>query len=63
MMALSVGVGLAVRFACPVPEALTPRACTLFAIFASTVTGLVAQPAPVGAWASMALTFTVATRR
>ena len=24
MMALSVGVGLAVRFACPVPEALTP---------------------------------------
>ena len=62
MMALSVGVGLAVRFACPVPEALTPRAWTLFAIFASTVTGLVAKPAPVGAWAFMALTFTVATK-
>ena len=61
-MALSVGVGLAVRFACPVPEALTPRAWTLFAIFASTVTGLVAKPAPVGAWAFMALTFTVATK-
>jgi DASS family divalent anion:Na+ symporter len=61
MMALSVAVGLAVRFACPVPESLTPRAWTLFAIFASTVTGLVAKPAPVGAWAFMALTFTVAT--
>jgi hypothetical protein len=61
MMALSVAVGLAVRFAFPVPETLTPRAWTLFAIFASTVTGLVAKPAPVGAWAFMALTFTVAT--
>ena len=61
MMALSVAVGLAVRFAWPVPEALTPRAWTLFAIFASTVTGLVAKPAPVGAWAFMALTFTVTT--
>ena len=34
----------------------------LFAIFCSTVTGLVIKPAPVGAWAFMALTVTVASR-
>jgi di/tricarboxylate transporter len=38
------------------------EAWSLLAIFMSTVTGLVIKPAPVGAWAFMALTFTVTTR-
>ena len=62
MMALSVAVGLGVRFLFPVPESLTPQAWNLFAIFCSTVTGLVVKPAPVGAWAFMSLTFTVVTK-
>jgi len=60
--AIAVGVGLAVRFLLPVPDVLTPQAWSLFAIFCSTVTGLVIKPAPVGAWAFMALTVTVASR-
>jgi DASS family divalent anion:Na+ symporter len=62
MMAVSVAVGLAIRFLVPVPEDLSIRAWTLFAIFASTVTGLVVKPAPVGAWAFFALTLTVTTK-
>ena len=59
---VAVLVGLGVRYLVPVPEALIPRAWSLFAIFASTVTGLVAKPLPVGAWAFFALTFAVTTR-
>lgn len=62
MMAVSVGVGLCVRFLLPIPDSLTPQAWNLFAIFTSTVTGLVVKPAPVGAWAFMSLTFTVVTK-
>lgn len=58
----SIAVGLAIKFLVPCPAPLDPRSWSLLAIFMSTVTGLVIKPAPVGAWAFMALTFTVTTR-
>ena len=60
--AASIAVGLAVKYLVPCPAALDAQAWSLLAIFLSTVTGLVIKPAPVGAWAFMALTFTVTTR-
>ena len=58
----SISVGLAVRFLAPVPAGVTPQAWQLLAIFLSTITGLVLQPVATGAWAMMALTFTVVTK-
>ena len=60
--ALSVGVGLAVRFLLPCPAGVAPQAWTLLAIFLSTITGLVLTPLPVGAWAFLGLSTTVVTK-
>ena len=60
--ALSIGVGLAVRFLLPCPAAVAPQAWTLLAIFLSTITGLVLTPLPVGAWAFIGLSTTVVTK-
>jgi len=60
--AISIAMGLVIKYLVPCPVPLDPQAWSLLAIFMSTVTGLVIKPAPVGAWAFMALTFTVTTR-
>jgi DASS family divalent anion:Na+ symporter len=57
-----VGVGLAVQFLAPRPAEVTPQAWQLLSIFLSTIAGLVLGPLPVGAWAFLGLTATVATR-
>jgi DASS family divalent anion:Na+ symporter len=57
----SVAVGLAVRFLAPRPAEVTPQAWQLLSIFLSTIAGLVLGPLPVGAWAFLGLTATVAT--
>lgn len=59
---LSVGVGLALRYLVPKPDAVTTQAWQLLAIFASTITGLVLSPLPVGAWAFLGLTVSVVTK-
>ena len=59
---LSVGVGLALRYLVPKPDAVTTQAWQLLAIFASTITGLVLSPLPVGAWAFLGLTVSVITK-
>jgi di/tricarboxylate transporter len=59
---LSLAAGLAVRFLVPRPAEVTPEAWQLLSIFLSTIAGLVLGPLPVGAWAFLGLTATVATR-
>ncbi|BBN06238.1 divalent anion:Na+ symporter, DASS family [Marchantia polymorpha subsp. ruderalis] len=59
---LSVAVGLIIRFLVPKPVAVTAQAWQLFAIFLSTIAGLVLAPLPVGAWAFLGLTVTVLTK-
>jgi len=59
---ISLALGLAVRFLVPRPAKVTPQAWQLLSIFLSTIAGLVLAPLPVGAWAFLGLTATVATR-
>ena len=59
--AQAIAVGLALRFLVPIPDGITDQGWSLLAIFASTVLGLVLDPLPVGAWAFLAITVTVAT--
>ncbi|KAJ9552055.1 hypothetical protein OSB04_016100 [Centaurea solstitialis] len=49
-LALSIAIGLLIRFVVPKPVEVTPQAWQLLAIFASTIAGLVLSPLPVGAW-------------
>jgi DASS family divalent anion:Na+ symporter len=58
---IAVAAGLAVRFLVPAPAGTAPEAWSLFAIFLSTILGLVLEPLPVGAWAFCSLTAVVAT--
>ncbi|KAL6661669.1 hypothetical protein ACP70R_001053 [Stipagrostis hirtigluma subsp. patula] len=58
----SLAAGLAVCFLVPRPAEVTPQAWQLLSIFLSTIAGLVLGPLPVGAWAFLGLTATVATR-
>jgi anion transporter len=59
---LSIAVGLIVRYVIPIPVGVSVQGWQLLSIFLATVTGLVAGPLPVGAWAFCALTFTVVTK-
>ncbi|KAL3630218.1 Dicarboxylate transporter 2.1, chloroplastic [Castilleja foliolosa] len=59
---LCVAVGLILKFAIPKPNAVSPKAWSLLAIFITTVAGLVLSPLPVGAWAFVCLTITVVTK-
>ncbi|EES14336.2 dicarboxylate transporter 2.1, chloroplastic [Sorghum bicolor] len=59
---ISLALGLAVRFLVPRPAQVTSQAWQLLSIFLSTIAGLVLAPLPVGAWAFLGLTVTVATR-
>ncbi|KAJ1290050.1 hypothetical protein BS78_02G212400 [Paspalum vaginatum] len=61
-LAISIAVGLAVRFLAPRPAEVSPQAWQLLSIFLSTIAGLVLGPLPVGAWAFLGLTAAVATR-
>lgn len=58
-LALSVAVGIIVRFFVPKPAAVSTQAWQLLAIFLSTITGLVLSPLPVGAWAFLGLTTSI----
>ncbi|URE00991.1 Sodium:sulfate symporter transmembrane region [Musa troglodytarum] len=62
LLAISLAVGLAVRFLVPRPVEVTPQAWQLLAIFLSTIAGLVLSPLPVGAWAFIGLTASVITK-
>ncbi|URE49843.1 Sodium:sulfate symporter transmembrane region [Musa troglodytarum] len=60
--AISVAIGLAVRFLVPRPVEVTPQAWQLLSIFLSTIAGLVLSPLPVGAWAFIGLTASIITK-
>ncbi|EPS58215.1 hypothetical protein M569_16600, partial [Genlisea aurea] len=57
-----VALGVILRFAIPKPHAVTHKAWSLLAMFIVTVAGLIVSPLPVGAWAFVCLTFTVASK-
>ncbi|XP_026664942.2 dicarboxylate transporter 2.1, chloroplastic [Phoenix dactylifera] len=61
-LAISLAIGLAVRFLVPRPIEVTSQAWQLLAIFLSTIAGLVLSPLPVGAWAFLGLTASVVTK-
>ncbi|KAL7598105.1 dicarboxylate transporter 2.1, chloroplastic [Lactuca sativa] len=61
-LALSISVGLIVCFAIPKPSQVTTQAWRLFAIFLTTIAGLILGPLPVGAWAFVCLTISVVTK-
>eukprot|EP00197_Chlamydomonas_leiostraca_P013069 CAMPEP_0202870626 /NCGR_PEP_ID=MMETSP1391-20130828/16250_1 /ASSEMBLY_ACC=CAM_ASM_000867 /TAXON_ID=1034604 /ORGANISM="Chlamydomonas leiostraca, Strain SAG 11-49" /LENGTH=530 /DNA_ID=CAMNT_0049551235 /DNA_START=165 /DNA_END=1758 /DNA_ORIENTATION=+ len=58
----ALAVGLAIRFLIPIPEGITTQGWTLLSIFVTTILGLVLDPLPVGAWAFIAVTVTLATK-
>ncbi|GMH38397.1 hypothetical protein BSKO_06281 [Bryopsis sp. KO-2023] len=60
-MAITIAVGLVLRYLVPIPEGIVPEAWTLLSIFLSTITGLVVAPLPTGAVAFIALTVSVLT--
>ncbi|KAJ0981417.1 hypothetical protein J5N97_009672 [Dioscorea zingiberensis] len=61
-LAISLAIGLAVRFLVPRPVDVSPQAWQLLSIFLSTIAGLVLGPLPVGAWAFLGLTVSILTR-
>lgn len=61
-LAISLAIGLIVRYLVPKPVEVTPQAWQLLSIFLSTIAGLVLSPLPVGAWAFLGLTTAVITR-
>lgn len=61
-LAISLAIGIIVRFLVPKPVEVTPQAWQLLSIFLSTIAGLVLSPLPVGAWAFLGLTTAVITR-
>lgn len=60
--AVAIGIGLLVKFVVPAPAGITEQAWSLFAIFLSTIMGLVLEPLPVGAWAFLSLTAVLVTK-
>lgn len=45
-LAMSVAVGLVIRYLCPIPASLDPQAWSILAIFAATIAGIVTAPLP-----------------
>lgn len=45
-MAISVGVGLLIRFLIPIPAGVSPQGWSILALFVATVCGIVTQPLP-----------------
>jgi len=58
----AIAVGLIVRYVVPIPVGITTQAWQLLSIFLATITGLVAGPLPVGAWAFCGVTVAVVTK-
>ncbi|KAL6754020.1 2-oxoglutarate/malate translocator [Haematococcus lacustris] len=58
----AIAVGLAIRFLAPIPAGVSEQGWTLLSIFVTTILGLVLDPLPVGAWAFIAITVTLATK-
>lgn len=54
-LAIVIGIG-AVLWFLPHPEAITPSAWHLFAVFAATIAGFILQPMPIGAVAFIGVT-------
>ncbi|KAJ9538030.1 hypothetical protein OSB04_030763 [Centaurea solstitialis] len=61
-LALSLAIGIVVRFVIAKPDDVTWQAWQLLSIFLSTIAGLVLSPLPVGAWAFLGLTATIVTK-
>ncbi|CAN7046357.1 unnamed protein product [Brassica rapa subsp. trilocularis] len=61
-LAVSISIGLIVRFLIPRPEQVTPQGWQLLSVFLFTISGLVLGPLPVGAWAFIGLTASIVTR-
>ncbi|CAN7004982.1 unnamed protein product [Brassica oleracea var. botrytis] len=61
-VAISISIGLIVRFLIPRPEQVTPQGWQLLSVFLFTISGLVLGPLPVGAWAFIGLTASIVTR-
>ncbi|KAF8117834.1 hypothetical protein N665_0008s0175 [Sinapis alba] len=61
-LAVSVSIGLIVRFLIRRPEQVTSQGWQLLSVFLFTVSGLVLGPLPVGAWAFIGLTASVVTK-
>ncbi|KAL3139030.1 cytochrome P450-dit2 [Trebouxia sp. C0010 RCD-2024] len=59
---ISIAIGVALRFLVPIPSGITVQAWTLLSIFVSTITGLVLEPLPTGAWAFLSVTAAVFTK-
>ncbi|KIZ05262.1 2-oxoglutarate/malate translocator, chloroplastic Flags: Precursor [Monoraphidium neglectum] len=59
--AAAVALGAAVRWLAPVPEGLEPQAWSLLAFFVTTVSGLILEPVPAGAWALMCVAAAIAS--
>ncbi|KAI3784433.1 hypothetical protein L1987_43532 [Smallanthus sonchifolius] len=61
-LAISVSIGLIVCFVIPKPVEVSKQAWRLFAIFLTTIAGLILGPLPVGAWTFVCLTISVVTK-
>ncbi|KAK9130122.1 hypothetical protein Sjap_010609 [Stephania japonica] len=61
-IAISLAIGLAIRFAVPRPHEVSTQAWQLLSIFAATNVGLILSPLPIGAWAFLALTVSIASK-
>lgn len=61
-LTISVSLGLLLRFAVPKPHHLSSQSWQLFAIFVTTIAGLITCPLPVGAWSFVCLTLLVITK-
>ncbi|CAH2043543.1 unnamed protein product [Thlaspi arvense] len=61
-LAISVSIGLIVRFLIPRPEQVTSQGWQLLSVFLFTISGLVLGPLPVGAWAFVGLTASIVTK-
>lgn len=59
---VALAVGLAIRFVIPIPTGVSAQAWSLLAIFAATIVGLLSDPLPIGAWATVCVTVALATQ-
>ncbi|KAF5823840.1 putative solute carrier family 13 [Helianthus annuus] len=61
-LAFSVAIGLIIYLAILKPTEVSKQAWRLFAIFFTTIAGLILGPLPIGAWAFVCLMITVITK-
>ncbi|CAE8645913.1 unnamed protein product, partial [Polarella glacialis] len=61
-MAISVGLGLLIRFVIPIPEGVSAQGWSILALFVATVAGIVTQPLPAPGVAFCGLTVGLLTK-